>query len=148
VNQSFSLVHTGYGHSGKPCAYVDTVLRPFCLSGWLYGQQDRDGIVGKALNQRNAPIWLTINNTHTCVLYTAMPTRTLSITDEAYQALKASKKEGESFTDVILRLTENKGSARRLLEMMGEMHSPELAGSIEQASKEFRKNFRTRDVEL
>ncbi|AIF82351.1 hypothetical protein NTE_00269 [Candidatus Nitrososphaera evergladensis SR1] len=77
-----------------------------------------------------------------------MPTRTLSITEEAYMALKASKKEGESFTDVILRLTGNKGSAKRLLEMMDEMHSPELADNIEQASKEFRKNFKTRDVEL
>jgi predicted CopG family antitoxin len=77
-----------------------------------------------------------------------MPTRTLSITEEAYRALKASKKEGESFTDVILRLTGSRGSARRLLEMMDELHSPELAESIEQASKESRKSFKTRDVEL
>lgn len=56
--------------------------------------------------------------------------------------------EGKSFTDVILRLTGSKGSARRLLEMMDEMHSPELADSIEQASKEFRKNFKTRGVDL
>jgi predicted CopG family antitoxin len=84
----------------------------------------------------------------THVYYTIMPTRTLSITEEAYRALKAKKKEGESFTDVILRLTGNKGSARRLLEMMDELHSPELAGRVEQASKEFRKNFKTRDAEL
>jgi predicted CopG family antitoxin len=77
-----------------------------------------------------------------------MPTRTLSITDEAYKALKASKKEGESFTDVILRLTGNKGSASRLLEMMDELHSPELADKIEKSSQEFRKNFKTRDIEL
>ena len=77
-----------------------------------------------------------------------MPTRTLSITEEAYRALKAKKKEGESFTDVILRLTGNKGSARRLLEMMDELHSPELADRVEQASREFRKGFKTRDVEL
>jgi predicted CopG family antitoxin len=77
-----------------------------------------------------------------------MPTRTLSITEEAYRALKASKKEGESFTDVILRLTGSRGSARRLLEMMDELYSPELAESIEQASKESRKSFKTRDVEL
>lgn len=80
--------------------------------------------------------------------FLGMPTRTLSITDEAYKALKASKKEGESLTDVILRLAGNKGSAKRLLEMMDELHSPELAEKVEQASKEFRKNFRTRDVEL
>jgi predicted CopG family antitoxin len=77
-----------------------------------------------------------------------MPTRTLSITEEAYRALKASKKEGESFTDVILRLTANKGSARRLLEMMDEMYSPELADRVEHASKESRESFKTRDVEL
>lgn len=77
-----------------------------------------------------------------------MPTRTLSITEEAYRALKAKKKEGESFTDVILRLTGNKGSARRLLEMMDEMHSPELADRVEQSSKEFRKSFKTRDIEI
>jgi predicted CopG family antitoxin len=71
-------------------------------------------------------------------------TRTLSITEEAYRALKAKKKEGESFTDVILRLTGNKDSARRLLEMMDELHSPDLADKVEQASKEFRDGFRTR----
>jgi predicted CopG family antitoxin len=77
-----------------------------------------------------------------------MPTRSLTIKEEAYRALKAKKKEGESFTDVILRLTENRGSARRLLEMMDEFYSPELASSIESASKKFRKNFKTRDVKI
>lgn len=75
-----------------------------------------------------------------------MPTRSLTVKEEAYQALRAKKKEGESFTDVILRLTENTGSARRLLEMMDELHSPKLADNVESASKEFRKNFKTRNV--
>lgn len=83
-----------------------------------------------------------------CTALATMPTRTLSITEEAYRALKASKKEGESFTDVILRLTGSKGSARRLLEMMDKLHSPELADRVEQASRESRKSFKTRDVEL
>lgn len=77
-----------------------------------------------------------------------MPTRSLTIKEEAYRALKARKKEGESFTDVILRLTGNKGSAKRLLEMMDELHSPELASNVEEASKDFRKSFKTRDVTL
>lgn len=77
-----------------------------------------------------------------------MPTRSLTIKEEAYRALKSKKKEGESFTDVILRLTENKGSARKLLEMMDDLYSPELASNIEKASKKFRKNFKTRDVKL
>lgn len=67
--------------------------------------------------------------------YIIVPTRTLSITEQAYRALKAQKREGESFTDVILRLTGNKGSARRLLEAMEELHSPELADKVEQASR-------------
>ncbi|MEM3089891.1 MAG: antitoxin VapB family protein [Candidatus Nitrosotenuis sp.] len=69
-----------------------------------------------------------------------MPTRSLTI-KEAYRALKAKKKEDESLTDVILRLTENKGSARRLLEIMDESYSPDLANNIESASKKFRKKF-------
>lgn len=40
-----------------------------------------------------------------------MPVRTLTVTDEAYARLAAEKRAGESFTDVILRLT-----ARRSLE--------------------------------
>jgi predicted CopG family antitoxin len=75
-----------------------------------------------------------------------MPTRSLTIKEEEYRALKARKKDDESFTDVILRLTENKGNAHRLLKMMDEFHSPELADNIEAAGKKFRKNFKTRDT--
>jgi predicted CopG family antitoxin len=79
-----------------------------------------------------------------------VPTRTLTIKEEAYQALKSIKKENESFTDVILRLTSGKGDLNRLLEAMKnkEFHSPELAKNVEQASREFRKNFKLRKVEL
>ena len=35
-----------------------------------------------------------------------MATKTINIRESAYQALKAAKKEGESFSDVILRLTQ------------------------------------------
>ncbi|SNZ18069.1 Predicted antitoxin, CopG family [Natronoarchaeum philippinense] len=35
-----------------------------------------------------------------------MPTKTLTITEEAYERLKAHKREDESFTDTVLRLTE------------------------------------------
>lgn len=77
-----------------------------------------------------------------------MPTRSLTIKEEAYQALKTKKRKGESFTDVILRLTEGTGSARKLLDMMDKMHSPDLADSIETESKKFRKNFKTRNVTI
>lgn len=35
-----------------------------------------------------------------------MATTSVTITEEAYERLKAQKREGESFTDTILRLTE------------------------------------------
>ncbi len=35
-----------------------------------------------------------------------MATKTITITEEAYKQLKEHKREGESFTDTILRLTE------------------------------------------
>lgn len=79
-----------------------------------------------------------------------MPSRTLTIKEEAYQALKSEKKQNESFTDVILRLTSKKGDLNKLLEVMKnkEFFNPELAKNVEKASKEFRKNFRVRDVQL
>ena len=41
--------------------------------------------------------------------YTCMATKTLSIMDEAYEALRREKNKGESFTDVVLRLAERRG---------------------------------------
>lgn len=76
-----------------------------------------------------------------------MPTRSLTIKEDAYLALKARKRPGESFTDVILQLTGSTGSARKLLDMMDDMH-PDLADNIETESKKFRKNFRTRNVTI
>lgn len=36
-----------------------------------------------------------------------MGSRNISITDEAYERLEARKREGESFTDVIIRVTDD-----------------------------------------
>lgn len=108
-----------------------------------------EGLLHPARSLRNIELYLALKFKYTymyCII--RMPTRSLTIKEEAYRALKARKKEGESFTDVILRLTGNKGSAKRLLEMMDELHSPELASRVEEASKDFRKNFKTRDVML
>jgi len=37
-----------------------------------------------------------------------MPTKTITITEEAYERLRREKMEGESFSEVIIRLTERK----------------------------------------
>ena len=47
-----------------------------------------------------------------------MGTKSLTITNEAYDRLKEHKREGESFTETILRLT---GSERDLMKGLGTM---------------------------
>lgn len=51
-----------------------------------------------------------------------MGTKSLTITDEAYERLKERKREGESFTDVINRLT---GSDRDVMKGFGAMQDVE-----------------------
>ena len=67
-----------------------------------------------------------------------MATRTISITEEAYERLKNLKKnEKVSFSDVIL---EHYPKRRKLSEVLNEIgDSSELADSIEKASREMRK---------
>ena len=72
-----------------------------------------------------------------------MAHKTITISDDAYEALAKSKRENESFTKVILRLTSESGSANSLLKHLRD--SPpdeELAGSIERTMR------RTRSAQL
>jgi predicted CopG family antitoxin len=81
-------------------------------------------------------------------MYTYMATITITITDDAYKALKAEKREGESFSDVILRKFQrgNPAAIKAVLLELGP--DSELADAIETASRKLRKNFKTRKVEL
>jgi predicted CopG family antitoxin len=76
--------------------------------------------------------------------------KSIRISEEAYQAIKRLKKSNESFSDTILRLASKRSNARQLLQAMdnGKLYSPELADRVEEASLEFRKNFRLRDVQF
>jgi len=67
-----------------------------------------------------------------------MPTRTISITDEAYtrlKALKTSKKD--SFSDVILKYYPKKRRLSEILAAIGP--NTDLADAIEQSSRELRQ---------
>ena len=78
-----------------------------------------------------------------------MPSITITISEEAYRVLKAAKKENESFSDVILRIFP-RGDPRRILAYLRD-HRPldeETAESIREASKELRRNFKTRVPEI
>ncbi|MHC1624400.1 MAG: antitoxin VapB family protein [Methermicoccaceae archaeon] len=67
-----------------------------------------------------------------------MATKTISISEEAYEKLKSLKEsETDSFSTVIIRYFPKKKKLSELLAEIG--HDPELANSIEGASKEMRK---------
>jgi predicted CopG family antitoxin len=66
-----------------------------------------------------------------------MPTRTISITDEAYDRLKNLKKnEKMSFSDVIIAHYPKKRKLSEVLEEIGA--NPDFANAIEKAQKEMR----------
>ena len=64
-----------------------------------------------------------------------MGTKNIAISDEAYQRLKALKKPGESFTEVIERMTRSRG----VLELSGILSKQE-ASRLAEMVKESRKS--------
>jgi predicted CopG family antitoxin len=63
-----------------------------------------------------------------------MGTKNIAISDEAYQRLKALKRPGESFTEVIERMTRSRG----VLELVGIM-SPRQAAQVKEHVRELRE---------
>ena len=61
-----------------------------------------------------------------------MGTKTVSITEEAYERLDNRKKERESFSDVINRLT-NKKSLTEFAGIFSKKEAKELEGNIKKA---------------
>ena len=67
----------------------------------------------------------------------SMVTRTINIRESAYTALKARKREGESFSYVILRVTEGKRtSVCDFLQTIDPGIRTEIAESVKVAKKE------------
>lgn len=74
--------------------------------------------------------------------------KTITISDDAYNALSKSKNENESFTKVILRLTSERNHSSRLLEhVRNSAPNEELARNIEEGMKRTR-NARLRPTDL
>jgi len=65
-----------------------------------------------------------------------MGTKTISLADDAYERLKAEKREGESFSDVVRRLT----NSATLEEYYGVL-DPETADELETAVRERRETW-------
>jgi predicted CopG family antitoxin len=78
--------------------------------------------------------------------YTDMGTKTISISDDAYERLSRLKGgTGMSFSEVILKFTPPRKKLSEILKDLGT--NQELADSIEKASREMRK-ARMREVDF
>lgn len=73
-----------------------------------------------------------------------MGTKTISIKDEAYERLKRLKREGESFTNLVNRLTK-KRSILELSKLVDKEEAESLAEAIERGSEE-RREVRKREI--
>ncbi|HEX7445652.1 MAG TPA: antitoxin VapB family protein [Methanothrix sp.] len=74
-----------------------------------------------------------------------MSTKSITITEEAYERLRCRKGENQSFSEVILQ---NFPAKRKLSEILAEIgKDDELADRIDAASKEMRQS-KMRDVEV
>ena len=78
-----------------------------------------------------------------------MPTKNISITKEAYDALQREKKDGESFTETIMRLTRRTG---RLSDSFGAWSSmtdeeeAELARDLSKGWKRATESLKKREM--
>ena len=72
-----------------------------------------------------------------------MPTKTISLDQEAYEHLKAHKREDESFSDVVKRIA----GERSWMEIAGIL-SDEEAEDLEHVIEDGRKRSRTRREQL
>ena len=72
-------------------------------------------------------------------MYVYMPTRTISITEEAYERLKAKKNNNESFSDIILKIT-----GKAMLSDFAGILSKDEADKLEARIKASRANSRSR----
>lgn len=74
-----------------------------------------------------------------------MGTKTITITEEAYDRLKAHKRADESFTETILRMT---GEDRNPMKGFGSWKNSGLREAVESYRSAFDRDFEERTNEL
>ncbi len=73
-------------------------------------------------------------------------TKVISLSDEAYDELKRLKKEGESFSEVVMKIARKE--RKPLSAFLGRWPVPGELDRIEKELKKERKNAKMRDVEF
>lgn len=87
------------------------------------------------------------NHMYTEYTYTdTMATRTISLAEDAYEALLGMKRPGESFSDVVRRLT-RRGSLTELATVMDAEGAGAVSDAIE-ANRRERMQKRRRELDL
>ena len=76
-----------------------------------------------------------------------MATKTISLDEEAYERLKARKKEGESFSETVKRLAGER-SWNEVTGILSEEEAADLEGAIEEGRTKSRKRSNRLTVEL
>ena len=75
----------------------------------------------------------------------SVATKTITLTDEAYERLREMKRDDESFTDVVLRVT---GSDRDVMKGFGSWADTDMREAVEVSKDEFDEDFEQRQNEL
>ncbi|SEH40664.1 Predicted antitoxin, CopG family [Halopenitus malekzadehii] len=74
-----------------------------------------------------------------------MATKTITVTEEAYERLREMKRDDESFTDVLLRVT---GDERDVMKGFGAWKGAGLRDAVDDASDELDEDFKDRQNAL
>ena len=77
-----------------------------------------------------------------------MGTTTISLSNEAYKVLKAQKRDGESFSDLVLRKFGKGNPAAILAYLKEKTPNHDLADAIEKASEDLHSNLKLERIDL
>ena len=74
-----------------------------------------------------------------------MGTKTITVTEEAYERLRSMKRGDESFTDVLLRVT---GASEDRMQGFGAWADSDLRDAVEETRGELDEDFEERQHEM